>query len=207
VGVIAMNLFRAQKASARAKVYRGGVRNLGSFRNLAYEKKNWSLHNLCAALVEHGAGLEITWGWREDPNQEFHRWVLYIELPTGQVSFHAAARGVGPDYLRDWDGCKASAERIVEWVEKVLSGCTAAMEEFGSQERNATASEHGLAPSANRDPRACVAKSARSRRVVGNTYVQPDLFGSRTPRNSPTEPQPAADLRLAATEAGTLRYD
>lgn len=121
-GVIAMNLFRAQKASSRAKVYRGGVRGLGSFRAMAYEKKNWSIQNLCAALKEHSAALGMEWGWKEDPDREFHNWVLYVDLPTGQVSFHAATRGEGPDYPRDWDGCKASAERIVEWVQQVDDG-------------------------------------------------------------------------------------
>ncbi|HEV8695811.1 MAG TPA: hypothetical protein VGQ93_16740 [Lysobacter sp.] len=179
-GVIAMDLFRAQKASARAKVYRGGVRGVASFRDLAYEKKNWSLQNLCAALAEHAAGLGITWGWREDPAQSFHNWVLYVELPTGQVSFHAATRGLGPDYPRDWDGWKLSAERIVEYVDKLLSGCTAAGEEVGSPVGNATAQEHGVEPPrALPAARACRAQRPRSRSAVGNAHVQLDLFARK----------------------------
>src|SRR4051812_42613342 len=84
-GVIAMNLFRACKCSERAKVYRGGC-----YRREAYGRKEWSLKNLCNALVNAGDALGIMWGWKLDPEQEFHKWVLYVEIPTGQVSFHAA---------------------------------------------------------------------------------------------------------------------
>lgn len=42
IGLVAMNLFRAQKCSARAKVYRGGVRGRGSYKSMAYERKSWS---------------------------------------------------------------------------------------------------------------------------------------------------------------------
>lgn len=176
-GVIAMNLFRAQKASSRAKVYRGGVRGVASFRDLAYEKKNWSLQNLCAALAEHGAGLGIRWGWREDPAQSFHAWVLYVELPTGQVSFHAATRGAGPDYPRDWDGCKLSAERIIAWVETVLSSCTTASTEsvgLGGLPQPADAATEMAGRSIATQEHA--ARLACPRRAVGNAHVQLDLF-------------------------------
>ena len=46
VGVIAVNLFRAQKNSARAKVYRGGVRDA-------------SVQRICA-FVAHVLGLQAT---------------------------------------------------------------------------------------------------------------------------------------------------
>lgn len=111
VGLVAVNLFRAQKCSERAKVYRGR-----GYRSEAYERKNWSLGNLCAALESKSAALGLAWGWRRDPQQEFFPWVLYVELPTGQVSFHARERGVGPDYPREWDGSHHSAGRIVAWV-------------------------------------------------------------------------------------------
>lgn len=113
-GLIAMELFRAQKASARAKVYRGG-----GFRGKAYDKKEWAMNNLARALAAHG---ELYWGWKQDPAQEFHNWVLYVDLPNGQVSFHAAARGDGPDYAGDWDGIKnMSPTRICRFVADVFS--------------------------------------------------------------------------------------
>lgn len=65
---------------------------------MAYDRKQWSLRNLCDALLTHGATLGITWGWRRDPAVTFNPWVLYVELPTGQVSFHSPTRGDGPDY-------------------------------------------------------------------------------------------------------------
>ena len=179
-GVIAMNLFRAQKASARAKVYRGGVRGRGSFRDMAYEKKNWSLQNLCAALTEHAAGLGIAWGWREDPKQAFHSWVLYVELPTGQVSFHAAARGQGPDYPRDWDGCKdASAGRIVAWVESVdASASDATLAQVVAQH------EESPKPKFQR-PKA----KTRIPRIKRRAPVQADLFAWAACLDAPARPR------------------
>lgn len=119
IGLVAVNLFRAQKCSARAKVYRGGLRGVGRFKDMAYDRKNWSMANLCKALVEHGATLGIRFGWKEDPGQEYHGWVLYVDLPQGQVSFHAATRGEGPDYPGEWDGQRRSAERIIEFCDAV----------------------------------------------------------------------------------------
>lgn len=120
-GIVAVNLFRAQKASARAKVYRGGVPGRGSYRSMAYDRKQWAMDNLCWVLGEHAAALGIVWGWGVDAKQEFHRDVLYVDLPTGQVSFHTAVRGGGPAYERPWDGVRdASAQRICSWVGRLL---------------------------------------------------------------------------------------
>lgn len=120
-GVVGLNLFRASKCSARAKVYRGGIRGQGSFKSMAYNRKHWSMANLCKVLSEHAQALGITWGWKHDPAQPVHCWVLYVDLPTGQVSFHDGARGHGPDYPGNWDGVReVSAVRIVAWVESLL---------------------------------------------------------------------------------------
>lgn len=110
-GQIAINLFRACKCSGRAKVYRGG-----RFKGAAYERKNWSLSNLCQALKLSA----LTWGWKLDPAEEYHRWVLYVELPTGQVSFHAAAPLSPERYAGEWDRSNNSAGRIIRYVESVL---------------------------------------------------------------------------------------
>lgn len=146
VGVVAMNLFRACKASERAKKYRR------RYKGVAYEKKNWSLKLLCGALsaldksdlalgcstpgcthpdgkpciscgfiVAHGI---INWGWKEDPNAEFHNWVLYVDLPNGQVSFHAATPLSAHRYEGEWDGEHASAHRIIEFAQAILDGRT-----------------------------------------------------------------------------------
>lgn len=94
IGVVAMNLFRAQKTSTRAKKYRGGIRGMGSYRSMAYERKAFSMAELCKMLEKHGAALGISYGWKEDPG-EFVPWVLYVDLPgLGQVSFHSLTRGM-----------------------------------------------------------------------------------------------------------------
>lgn len=121
IGIIAMNLFRAQKCSARAKVYRGGIKGKGRFKDMAYERKDWSIKNLSCALLEHGEALCIAWGWKEDPSQQYHSWVLYVDLPQGQVSFHTSVRGQGPDYPGEWDHQHLSSERILAFCDSTLS--------------------------------------------------------------------------------------
>lgn len=116
-GHIAVNLFRAQKSSARAKVYRGG-----GYRGKAYDRKQWSMDNIAKILAEHAEACAIRWGWGQDDAQAFHSAVLYIDLPTGQVSFHTATRGAGPDYAGAWDGVRdASPQRICRWVAELLA--------------------------------------------------------------------------------------
>jgi hypothetical protein len=116
-GAIAAALLRVQKSSDRAKVYRGGVRGLGSFRSLSYQRKGDSMDALCTLLAESG----MQWGWGIDDAQPMHRHVLYVDLPTGQTSFHAAERGAGPDYPGRWDGQPGmTAGRIIDWAALLL---------------------------------------------------------------------------------------
>lgn len=116
IGRIAVNLFRAQKNSERAKLYR-----TRSSSSKAYETKQWAMDNLTAVLLREAEKFEICWGWETDSNQAFHNSVLYIDLPTGQVSFHTAQRGAGPDYSGMWDGKKGMcAARICIWCAQLL---------------------------------------------------------------------------------------
>src|ERR1700680_1417117 len=68
-GAVAIELFRAQKSSSRAKVYRGG-----GFKGKAFDKKQWALNNLAQALAELGT---LRSGWKQDPAQAVHNWVFY----------------------------------------------------------------------------------------------------------------------------------
>lgn len=122
VGLVAMNLFRAQKCSTRAKKY-GPYSGVGgkSYRDLAYDRKGWALQQLAGILMEHGADLGITFGWGRDHGQVRNTYVLYVDLPEGQVSFHSPERFDGPDYPGDWDGRRMSEERIIEFCQKVIS--------------------------------------------------------------------------------------
>lgn len=116
VGIVAVNLFRASKCSARAKVYRGR-----GYRDAAYGRKEWSIKNLCQTLKENAEPLGIGYGWKIDPKQDLHKWVFYVDIPTGQVSFHTDRRGDGPDYAGDWDGALGlSAQRIVVWTQRII---------------------------------------------------------------------------------------
>lgn len=112
-GIVAVNLFRASKTSARAKLYRRGVH-----KRSAYDRKAWSITNLASALHEHASAVGIEqWGWGKDPRTIGFPWVFYAELPTGQVSYHTESRGVGPDFGKQWDGSKGEGPaRICRWV-------------------------------------------------------------------------------------------
>jgi hypothetical protein len=78
--------------------------------------------NVADTLCRHAEACGIHWGWGVDHAQEFHKYVLYIDLPTGQVSFHAAVRGAGPDYAGAWDGSiDEGAGRICRWVAQLLA--------------------------------------------------------------------------------------
>lgn len=114
-GVVAMNLLRASKCSERAKKYRGGD-GKGSYRQQAYQRKQYSIECLDRELRSHAEALGIRWGWGRDPAQARHDAVLYVDLPMGQVSFHTGVRGMGPDYPGAWDGVRgAGASRIISW--------------------------------------------------------------------------------------------
>lgn len=119
IGEIAVNLFRAQKCSSRAKAYRRGFRR-SSFADNAYDRKNWSIEQLCEILKVHAGKLQIEWGWQQDPETPGFGWVLYIDLPQGQVSFHASLRGIGPDYQKKWDKSRLSAERILAFCDSIM---------------------------------------------------------------------------------------
>lgn len=116
-GIVAKNLFRACKASERAKVYRGR-----RFKGAAYDKKQWSMDNLCSALERHAEDVGVvTWGWGYDAKAIAYEHVLYVDIPTGQVSFHSSHRGVGPEYFKGWDGYKGQGSiRIVKWCAELL---------------------------------------------------------------------------------------
>lgn len=118
-GELAVNLLRASKKSERAKVYRGQ-----RYRSASYDGKQWAMGEICRVLTAHP---ELArWGWGVDEKQSFHNQVLYIDLPTGQVSFHTAARGPGPDYPGKWDGApNRSASRICGYAAQILARETA----------------------------------------------------------------------------------
>lgn len=124
-GEIAMNLFRAQKCSSRAKNYRRRA-----WKDDAYSRKQWSIDQLCDILIKEGQTNGIVFGWKEDPNVLFGgedvkvSWVFYVDLPCpyGQVSFHCPSRGKGPAYDGEWDGQKGASEgRVIEFCDYVLT--------------------------------------------------------------------------------------
>jgi hypothetical protein len=115
IGQLAVALFRAQKRSTAAKKYKRG-----KFRHSAYDVKNWSLTEICRILLENDFGFR--WGWKTDPNTPEYNWVLYCDLPNGQVSFHSANPYKGPKYEGEWDGCRGACEsRILAFCDQVMT--------------------------------------------------------------------------------------
>jgi hypothetical protein len=93
---------------------------------MAYEKKNWSLGNLSDVLTEHGDRLNLRWGWQADTATPGFEWVLYVDTPCGQVSFHSSTRLKGPGYPHAWDGVvNGSVGRIIRWCDQLLAGAEA----------------------------------------------------------------------------------
>lgn len=115
-GWLAAELFRAQKASSRAKVYRTSRHAPVSYRDAAYRRKEDAIATLCVALAKS----DLAWGWGDDQANTIAPYVLYVELPdVGQVSFHAPTRGPGPEFHPGWDGVRGSEERAIRFCEIV----------------------------------------------------------------------------------------
>ena len=117
-GWVAAQLLRCQKSSSKAKVYRRGPKPGLSYRDLAYRNKAKSMKKLCELFWQDSCGFR--WGWGTDKMEPSIPHVLYIDLPNGQVSFHSQERYEGPDYPGNWDGAKASEERIILFAGDVL---------------------------------------------------------------------------------------
>jgi len=109
-GEVAAALLRVQKSSSRAKKYRGDC------KEHSYHRKAECLVKLCETLSR----ANFMWGWAEDTGSVNPRHVLYVELPDGQVSFHAIMRGEGPDFSAPWDGQHSSEERILQFAERMI---------------------------------------------------------------------------------------
>lgn len=114
-GTLAANLLRLQKSSDRAKSY--GNCKRGRFRGYAYDRKGTLLSQLCEQLAE----LDFCWGWAIDESANRFSNVLYLDLPTGQVSWHSELRFNGPDYPGEWDGMVGmSPSRTIEFSQSLI---------------------------------------------------------------------------------------
>lgn len=137
MGAIAVNVLRACKKSTLAKVYRGGNSH-GSYKRQSYDQKQWAIEQLVKLLLVHASARKVLWGWKKDSNVLFGQeasWVLYVDLPFGkdenrkliyrQVSYHSPTRGLGPDYLGEWDGKLGHSNQVAidfaEYVRKVAT--------------------------------------------------------------------------------------
>lgn len=112
-GKLAVALFRAQKRSSAAKTYK-----YRKFRRKAYDVKNWSLEQISLILSEHDFG--YPWGWKQDPKTKGYGWVLYVDLPTGQCSFHSKKPCGLKRYEGEWNGRRESLRSILAYCNQVI---------------------------------------------------------------------------------------
>ncbi len=114
-GQLAFGLFRAQKRSTVAKKQRRGT-----YRRGAYDGKNEALKYVDSLLQIHARNLDVTWGWGIDRGQEFHNKVLYVDLPTGQCSFHSESPASATVYPKQWDKNSDSRRAILAYCDEAL---------------------------------------------------------------------------------------
>jgi len=97
---------------------RANYRRSREAREKDYLKKALALDEACKLAQQAG----IQFGWSRESDDSHVPWVVYFDLPTGQVGFHSNSRGKGPDYPGEWDGVSGvSAERIQSAIRKALS--------------------------------------------------------------------------------------
>lgn len=122
MGVLAKNLFRAQKCTQRALDQAATV-----WAHYAMGRKRWALDQLLDQLrVTPPAELPgITYGWVSDldAGDPERPYALVVTLPTGTVSFRSKILHPGPTLPRAaWDGADMPTivARILAFVDLVL---------------------------------------------------------------------------------------
>jgi hypothetical protein len=112
-GEIASFMLRAQIYSDAAK-----SADTRSDAQDIYSRKNWAMQRLYFALKAHAASAGLEWGWGPDPDTRYYPHVLYVDVPTGQISFHSPWGGQ-PQYTKSWDGSGDTRERIIAWAQTI----------------------------------------------------------------------------------------
>lgn len=115
-GLLAAACFRAQKASKTGKRRYG--RYTREYSGYAYARKRDQLQAVASILAGHPS-LGLVWGWGDDDGNNCAPHVLYVDLPVGQVSWHAEFRGA-QEYPGEWDGQHRSEQRIIRYCEMTL---------------------------------------------------------------------------------------
>lgn len=93
---------------------RANYRRSREARARDYEDKESAIQN--AVALAPLCGIIFGWGVSEE-----EMYVVYFDLPPGQVSFHCTQRFEGPEYAGTWDGIRGvSGERIEAAIRLVL---------------------------------------------------------------------------------------
>ena len=114
-GALAVTLFQAFYSSKKAKSYRR------RFKSETYSRKSQALMRVNHWCDRLSINTVEGYGWKRDNSTPGFEWVYYVDLSgIGQVSFHSADRGEGPDYDGEWDRVRASGERVSAFCDQIL---------------------------------------------------------------------------------------
>jgi hypothetical protein len=94
------------------------VENLNHVLRNVYAERN----RLAQALAKMSMEMEYNVGIKDDKEDKDYV-ILYIDLPTGQVSWHIPKKeliGKFPEYNGNWDShdTKSKIERVVEYIKR-----------------------------------------------------------------------------------------
>ena len=110
-GRLAVALFRALK---RSKDPQGiGYRRVSRRKTESYDKAeafNWAVQEIIRGL-SLSITLDYAWGWRDG--------FLFVDLPTGQVSFICEDRGFAPLYEKQTELCVSTDIRIIQFCDSL----------------------------------------------------------------------------------------
>lgn len=122
LGRIAAALFAAMRASTDAKTERrlakGDPLAEITVSRAGYARKRLAMQKVCELLAHNAAGL--AWGWGNDRRQADCPFVLFVDLPQGQVSFHTPEKLMGPEYAGRWDRACQNRERVLAFCDALL---------------------------------------------------------------------------------------
>jgi hypothetical protein len=108
----------------------------------AYRRKAKALKEVCDLLAIDACG--FTWGWRGDKEGSRVPWILYIDLPKGQASFHSIERFQGPRYPGQWDLQSESVYSVLTFCD-LLTGYDGPLKRFCPRSLEAAEQQRELA--------------------------------------------------------------
>ena len=121
-GELADLLFEAERTDLNA----GVCRTTPACSWTSRHRRKWdrwirALKALVSFLDRSASQLGIHWGWQEHENQTGPFWVVFIDLPTGQVFYSAPERLTDHQYEGSMEWSESNEIPIFEFCEEILA--------------------------------------------------------------------------------------